>query len=80
MSIRSGQDIPERIQNAPQLMFGSDLYLKAFIDLYSCDINWLNIISYAKFYQFDAETVDDLIFVLNRTNVEYTNFITSKED
>jgi hypothetical protein len=80
MAIRSGQDIPDRIKNAPQLLFGSDLYLKAFIDLYSSDINWITIIKYSEFYDFDMETIEDLMFVLNRTNVEYSNYLNSKKE
>jgi hypothetical protein len=80
MSIRSGQDIPDRIKNAPKLLIGSDIFLDAFIALYSSEINWLMIVNYGNFYNLDLETIEDLVFVLMRTNTDFLNHINKKPD
>lgn len=68
-AVRSGQPIPDRIQNAPILRFGLNLYLQAFFDLDSersqgfglGRIPWLAIKQYAMYYELDIEQTDCLI-------------------
>lgn len=60
-ALRTGQPIPERINNAPELNAGLQLYLEAFFDLDSersqglglSPIPWSSIKYYAEAYDFD---------------------------
>lgn len=42
-ALREGRPLPDRIENAPELKFGSYFYLQAFLDLNSERINGMGI-------------------------------------
>jgi len=72
-SLRSGQPIPERIANAPELQLGLVFYLQAFFDLDSersvggyglGRIPWLAIKQYAEFYVLDEDQIECLIYYI----------------
>lgn len=69
-AIRAGQPIPARIANAPELHFGLELFINAFLDLDSerdagftlGPIPFSKIREYAKAYEFDEDLTEDLIY------------------
>lgn len=73
-AMRAGEDMPERIANAPELKSGLQLYLQAFFDLDAerthalslTPIPWTSIKAYAEFYAFDIEQTEDLLFLIRR--------------
>lgn len=85
-AMRSGQPIPERIANAPELQLGLQLYIQAFFDLDSershnmglCPIPWASIINYAKVFEFDEEQTEDLIFHIKRLDREHLKRLSKK--
>jgi hypothetical protein len=81
-SIRAGLPIPERIQNAPELLPGLNLYLIAFFDLDTdraasfgyAPIPWSSIKDWALYHDLDGyqkETLYIHIRALDRVNAEY---------
>lgn len=66
---RSGVPIPDRIQNAPELIDGLELYLSAFFDLDSershgmapTPIPFTSIVKYAEVFGFDLEQTEALL-------------------
>ncbi len=73
-AIRSGQPLPDRIANAPELRLGLQLYLDAFFDLDSdrshgfgpSPIPWSSIKNYCEFYEFDFEQTEEAFFFIRR--------------
>lgn len=79
-AIRSGNPIPDRIANAPELEQGLDLYLFAFFDLDTtrpvsgmgmAPISWLAIKQYADLLNLDAEQSDTLFYVVREMDGAY---------
>lgn len=70
--MRSGDPIPDRILNAPQIRFGLMLYLEAFFDLDServpgmalGRIPWIAIQRYAEHYELDEEQTECLFYFI----------------
>lgn len=68
-AIRSGQQVPDRIANAPELNLGLLFYLQAFFDLDAersqgfsrGRIPWSRIAEYAKYYELDNDQTDCLL-------------------
>lgn len=71
--------LPKKIQNAPELRFGLELYFGAFFDLNTCrqigmgiaPIPWFSIRDYALVYEFDEEQTDDLFFFIRKMDHAY---------
>lgn len=68
---RSGQPVPERILNAPDLRFGLQFFLDAFFDLDSeryygpggpGRIPWSAIQNYANHYKLSDEVIEQLFY------------------
>lgn len=64
---------PDKIQNAPELGLGLELYYGAFLDLNSCrpmgmggvyPIPWTSIKEYATVYEFDEDQTEALFFLI----------------
>jgi hypothetical protein len=78
-SMRMGQPLPDRIQNAPELDYGLSLYLDAFFDLDSershaqgvVMIPFSRIVGYADAYGFDQEQKEDLIYFIRGMDTEH---------
>lgn len=72
--MRSGQPMPERIANAPELQIGLQLYLQAFFDLDSershefapKAIPRSKITEYARELELNEEQTEDLLFFVKR--------------
>lgn len=70
--VRERLPLPKRIQNAPELLLGLELYYGAFLDLSSCrpngwgpqPISWLTIAEYADHLGLDEEQREDLFFFI----------------
>lgn len=73
-SIREGRPIPDRIQNAPILPEYLKLYLQAFYELDTERIHqyipFSAILRYAKFYDFDREQTENLIYYIRQIEKE----------
>ena len=70
---RDGTPIPDVIVNAPDLQEGLDLYLNAYLELSSCRhpegyIPWTDIAAYCRAYEFDRETIDEVLLIVRRVD------------
>lgn len=80
--MRSGEPIPERIANAPQLLPGLQIYYLAFVELSSCrsggfslgPIPWLAIDHYAARHEFEDEQYEDLFHFVQALDSEYIKY------
>ena len=72
--------LPEKIQNAPDLFLGLELFYMAFMDLTSCrgqgygtegPIGWLQISDYCFIHGIIGEQRDDLIYHVQHLDAEY---------
>jgi hypothetical protein len=80
--------LPDRIQNAPVLISGLELYLHAFFDLDSershgmgvTKIPWSCIKDYALFYEFDSEQTSDLFYLIRKMDSEHVKSLAAKSN
>ncbi len=85
-AVRSGQPLPERIANAPELQTGLNLFLQAFFDLDAerthaltlTPIPWTSIKAYAEAYDFDDEQTEDLLYHVRRMDDEHLKRLAKK--
>lgn len=79
--------LPERIQNAPELLQGLELFYMAFMDLTSCrgqgygtegPIGWLQISEYCLIHGIIGEQRDDLIYHVQKMDETYLSFKAKK--
>lgn len=81
-ALRFGQEIPEKIRNKPRLLFGLDLYLNAYFDLRpeakDGIIPWSSSIEYAKFYEFDFEDTETMIYMMHEMSSAYNIYLSKK--
>ena len=80
--------LPERIQNAPDLFLGLDLFYMAFMNLSSCrsqggygsegPIGWLQINEYCFVHGIIGEQRDDLFYHVQRLDQAYLEYKTKK--
>lgn len=86
-AVRSGQPLPDRIANAPQLELGLQLYLTAFFDLDAeresgmslGRIPWSAVDRYAVAYELDDEQYEDLHYFIKHMDTEHIKRIKAKE-
>lgn len=86
-AMRSGQPLPERIANAPELEPGLQLYLQAFFDLDSershaaglTAIPWTKMLDYALAYDFDEEQQADLFYFIRKLDSEHLKKLEAKQ-
>ena len=79
--------LPKKIQNAPELNLGLELYWDAFWDLSTCrptgfgagPIPWLAVRDYSLTFEFDDEQQDDLFHLIRLMDNEYINHYAKKE-
>ena len=80
--LRSRRALPKKIENAPSLMMGLELYWDAFLDLSTCrptgmgmgPIPWSAIRDYAVTFDFDEDQHEDLyhfIRVMDNAFIEH---------
>lgn len=81
-AVRSGQPIPDRIANAPEVSLGLLFYLQAFFDLDAersqgfgfGRIPWSATLQYASYYELDDETTDNLFRYIRLMDTAYLNY------
>lgn len=86
-AMREGRQLPDRIQNAPELLSGLYLYIQAFFDLdteRSHDfgfrkIPFSSIINYAKAYKFDDDQMQDLVYIIKQMDDAYIDRLNKKK-
>lgn len=79
--------LPEKIQNAPSLWLGCELYYLAFMDLTTCrqlgfgiqgPISYLDIAAYCSYHGFSEETTNAMQFILPRVDQFYLDYWAKK--
>ena len=79
--------LPEKIQNAPELLLGLELFYIAFMNLTSCrtqgygtegPIGWLQISEYCLIHGIIGEQRDDLIYHVQKMDEVYLKFKAKK--
>lgn len=77
--------LPDRIQNAPQLDIGLELFYGAFFDICNCrtgmgdgPISWQVVQEYAMVNEFDDEQIDDLHYHIAKMDEAYMKWVKSK--
>jgi hypothetical protein len=86
--LKSGQPIPERIQNAPELIEGLNLYLIAFFELDSerqsslgyAPIPWSAIKDWGLFYDLDDEQMATLYSCIRAMDKANSDYVKSQSD
>lgn len=81
-SLQMGRPLPKRIQDAPELRFGLDLYYGAFFDLNSCrmsgwaegPIPWTSIKDYCIAHELDDEQIEDMFYLVRAMDNAYLDF------
>jgi hypothetical protein len=85
-AMRSGQPLPDRIANAPELRTGLELYLQAFFDLDSershatspTAISWSSVRNYAETFEFDEEQTENIHYFIREMDSENLKRIANK--
>lgn len=78
--------LPKRVQNAPSLWTGLELYYSAFMELHSTrpssmgvgPIPWTAIKDYAFAYDLDSEQTQDLFYFVRTIDNAYLSWESSK--
>jgi len=78
--------VPDRIQNAPDLLLGLESYFQAFIDLTTCrssgwspgPIPWMDVEAYAMANDMDEEEADTLHYHMSKMDNAYLKRIEQK--
>lgn len=77
-----GHELPERMQNAPRLMLGLELYWSAFWDLTTCrttgwsvaPIPWSAMREYVEVYELDEEQAESLFYLIRSMDNAYMDY------
>ena len=85
--MRSRQPVPKRIQNAPQLSLGLELFFNSFMDLTSSrqigfgpgPIPWAAIQEYCLHSEFSEEQTEDTHYHVTRLDTVWRDFHAKKE-
>lgn len=84
--MRFGMPLPDRIQNAPELNLGSELFYAGFLELTSCrqigmglgPIPLLSILEYCVINEIDGEQREDFIWFIQRLDSKYLEWSKSR--
>lgn len=85
--MRSGEEMPERIANAPELQSGLQLYLQAFFDLDAerthalalTPIPWTSINAYSIAYGLEEEQTEDLLYLIRKMDNAHLARLSKKQ-
>ena len=81
---RYNMPIPDAIANAPELEFGSDFYLAAYLELSSCrtdgPIPWTAIADYCIAYQLDDDMTGDVMQIVRIVDGELSEIRAAKRE
>lgn len=86
-AMRRGQPVPDRIQNAPELQVGLQLYLQAFFDLDGershgsglRSIPWSAIKDYCVANELDEEQTEDMFYFVKRMDKAHLDRLEQKQ-
>jgi hypothetical protein len=86
-AVRAGQPVPERIQNAPSLEPGLELYYSGFLDLCSSrtigmqasPISWVTVEEYCKAFHLDEEQVEAMHYHIQSMDQVYLETASKKK-
>lgn len=87
-ALKSGNPLPQRIQNAPQLFWGLQLYFHAFFDLATCrplgftegSIRWLDVEEYCIKLNLTDEQKEDMHYYIRNMDNAYLNWRDKKRN
>lgn len=85
--MRNGLPLPKKIQDAPELYFGSLLYYDAFLELNTCrpsgwgimPIPWTAIIAYADEHGLLGEQRESLLSIIRQVDQKWLEHLSKKE-
>jgi hypothetical protein len=86
--LRERLPLPQKIQNAPELKLGLELYFGAFFDLNTCrpsgwsiaPIPWSVINDYAQTFELDEMQTEDLFFFVGHMDAAFINHHRAKTE
>lgn len=86
-AILAGEEIPERIMNAPTLQEGLQFYLTAFFELDSernhqfgfAYIPWSAIVSYGRYHDLNEDGIEDLVYFVRELDKEHIKRLQAKQ-
>ena len=78
--------VPERIQNAPDLQLGLELYYNGFLDLSSCrsvgmalgPIPFMAMLEYCVLRGIEGEQQEDFVWLVQRLDAKYLEWSSSR--
>jgi hypothetical protein len=83
--MQSGEPLPDKMLNAPELFIGLELFLASFMDLDSDRnvgvyerISLMRAKEYGLSHEFDEEQIDSLLYFVPRMDVAYIKFCIQK--
>lgn len=76
---RTGMELPEKLQNAPEVELGLGIFYDAFWDLDTCrfelgPIPWTAIFTYCEQYEIYGEQREDMFFYVMEMDKAYLDF------
>lgn len=82
---RDNLPVPAAIANAPELEFGANLFLNAFVELSSCrsqdgPIPWTAMIDYCTVNELDAELRDELMYIVRSVDSDIMAYRAAKAE
>jgi hypothetical protein len=86
-AMRSGEPLPDRIANAPELTEGLQLYINAFFDLDNdrthsfslTPIPWSSVDRYGVAFKFDEDQYEDLHYFIRRMDRAHLERLRQKQ-
>lgn len=86
--LADGLPLPERMQNAPSLWLGLELYWAAFWDLTTCraagwsvaPIPWNSIKEYGEMLELDEEQTESLFYLVRAMDNAYMDYRARKKE
>lgn len=85
--LRERQPFPQRIQNAPEVPFGLELYFLAYQDLSTCrpggmglyPVPWMAVRHYAEWMGLDEEQEEELHFFVRQLDEAWIKYWEEKQ-
>lgn len=86
--VRDGVPIPDKIQNAPQLNIGLELYYVAFQELNSCralgmtigPIPWTAVKTYCDEHGIVSDLREDVFYYITQMDEAYLSYVSKTSD
>lgn len=83
---REGLPLPERIQNAPELFMGNDIFFDAFWSLHVSrnigmdigPISWFDIRKYCLIHEYDEDLTESMHHIISGMDQAYLDWVREK--